>query len=441
MSLDSVKGGPAEAKRRRVNKGTTPTGVGFHKKGTNMHKGLIVQKFGGSSVANVERIQNVAKRVVGYKKKGYDLVVVVSALGDTTDELVELANQINPEPSEREMDMLLSTGEQISGALLAMAIDKLGFEAISFTGAQVGIITDTSHTRARIIKINADKLKEELTKGKIVIVAGFQGVTLNQDITTLGRGGSDLTAVALAKELAASECEIYTDVEGIYTTDPRIEPRAKKLKEITYDEMLEMASLGAQVMQARSIEVAKKFDVPIHVRSSFSQNPGTMIIKEVKRMEDVVVSGVTVNINEAKITICNVPDRPGVAAKIFKELAGNGISVDMIVQNVSRLRQTDISFTVNKTNLPKVIKLTKRVAKSIHSDEVLQDEDIARVSIVGVGMKSHPGVAASMFDALAKNKINIEMISTSDISISCIIKKKSAEIAVRSLHEKFGLAK
>jgi len=404
-----------------------------------MHKGLIVQKFGGSSVANVERIQNVAKRVVSYRKKGYDLVVVVSALGDTTDELIELASKINADPSDREMDMLLSTGEQISVALLAMAIHKLGFEAISFTGAQVGIITDTSHTRARIIKINADKIKEELTKGKIVIVAGFQGVTLNQDITTLGRGGSDLTAVALAKELKASECEIYTDVEGIYTTDPRIEQKAKKLAAVTYDEMLEMASLGAQVMQARSIEVAKKFDVPIHVRSSFSENSGTMIIKEVKRMEDVVVTGVTLNKNEAKITVCDVPDKPGVAAKIFKELSSNGVNVDMIVQNVSHIRQTDISFTVTKAEAQKTLKITRRVARAIKSGEVLEDVDIARVSIVGVGMKSHPGVAAHMFDILAKNKINIEMISTSDISISCIIKKKFAETAVKALHSKFNL--
>ena len=406
-----------------------------------MHKGLIVQKFGGSSVSNVERIQNVARRVVSYRKKGYDLVVVVSALGDTTDELIELANKINPDPSEREMDMLLSTGEQISVALLAMAIQKKGFEAISFTGAQVGIITDTSHTRARIIKINTDKIKEELKRGKIVIVAGFQGVTLNQDITTLGRGGSDLTAVALAKELVARECEIYTDVEGIYTTDPRIEPKAKKIKAITYDEMLEMASLGAQVMQARSIEVAKKFNVDIHVRSSFNDQVGTMITKEVKRMEGVAVSGVTLNKNEAKITICNVPDRPGIAARIFKELAGKGINVDMIVQNVSHTRQTDISFTVNKTDVHKTLKLTKKVAKSIGTGEVLQDEDIARVSVVGVGMKSHPGVAATMFNALADNKINIEMISTSEISISCIIKKKFAETAVKALHDKFDLSK
>ena len=392
-------------------------------------------------MANVERIQNVAKRVASYRKKGYDLVVVVSASGDTTDELIELAAKINTEPPEREMDMLLSTGEQISVALLAMAIHKLGFEAISFTGAQVGIITDTSHTRARIIKINADRIKEALKQGKIVIVAGFQGVNLNQDITTLGRGGSDLTAVALAKELRADECEIYTDVEGVYTTDPRIEPKAKKIQEITYDEMLEMASLGAQVMQARSIEVAKKFNVPVHVRSSFSDRPGTMIIKEVRRMEDVLVTGVTLNKNEAKITVCNVPDRPGVAARIFKELAQKGVSVDTIVQNVSHLRQTDISFTVAKANLARAIKLTKSVARDMGAGEVLQDEDIARVSVVGVGMKSHSGVAATMFDTLAKNKINIEMISTSDISISCIIKKKLAETAVKSLHAKFNLAK
>jgi len=406
-----------------------------------MHKKLIVQKFGGSSVANVERIQNVAQRVVRYRKQGYNLVVVVSALGDTTDELIELASKINTEPSEREMDMLLSTGEQISVALLAMAIHKLGQEAISFTGAQVGIITDSSHTRARIIKINADKIQEELKKGKIVIVAGFQGVTLTQDITTLGRGGSDLTAVALAKELKADECEIYTDVEGIFTTDPRIEPKAKKIEWITYDEMLEMASLGAQVMQARSIEVAKKFNVPIHVRSSFLDKTGTMIIKEVRRMEEVVVNAVTLNRNEAKITICNVPDKPGAAAKIFKELASAGVNVDMIVQNVSHLRQTDISFTIAKAEASKAIKLTKKVAKAIEAGEVLEDEDIARVSIVGVGMKSHSGVAATMFDTLAKNKINIEMISTSDISISCIIKNTLAEIAVRALHGKFGLAK
>jgi aspartate kinase len=367
--------------------------------------------------------------------------VVVSALGDTTDELIELANKINTEPSEREMDMLLSTGEQISVALLAMAIHKLGYEAISFTGLQVGIITDSDHTRARIIKINTEKIKEELKKNKIVIVAGFQGVTLNQDITTLGRGGSDLSAVALAKELKADECEIYTDVEGVYTTDPRIECRARKIDAITYDEMLEMASLGAQVMQARSIEVAKKFDVPIHVRSSFSDNPGTMIMREVKRMEEVVVTGVTLNKSEAKFTVCDVPDKPGVAAKIFKELSGSGVSVDMIVQNVSHTRKTDISFTVAKSALGKTARILKKAASEIGAGELLQDEDIARVSIVGVGMKSHPGVAATMFETLAIHKINIEMISTSDISIQCVIKKKFAEAAVRALHNKFSLSK
>jgi aspartate kinase len=322
-----------------------------------------------------------------------------------------------------------------------MAIHKLGFEAISFTGAQVGIITDSSHTRARIIKVNADKIKEALIKDHIVIVAGFQGATINQDITTLGRGGSDLTAVALAKELNAKVCEIYTDVEGIYTTDPRIESKAKKIKEITYDEMLEMASLGAQVMQARSIEVAKKFNVPIHVRSSFSKKSGTMIIKEARRMEDVVVSGVTLNKHEAKITICNVPDRPGIAAKIFGKLSANDINVDMIVQNVSHIRQTDISFTVKKSDVRKTLRITRKVASGIKSGEVIADEDIARVSVVGVGMKSHHGVAAMMFDVLAQNKINIEMISTSDISISCIIKKKNVESAVKALHAKFGLGK
>ena len=406
-----------------------------------MGKGLIVQKFGGSSVANPERIQNVAKRVVGYKKQGYDVVVVVSALGDTTDELIELANQINTEPSEREMDMLLSTGEQISVALLAMAIHKLGLEAISFTGLQVGILTDTSHTRARILKIDTVRIKKELKSGNIVIVAGFQGVNTNHDITTLGRGGSDLTAVALAKELKADECEIYTDVEGIYTTDPRIEPKAKKIKEITYDEMLEMASLGAQVMQARSIEVAKKFDVPIHVRSSLSPNTGTMIIREVKRMEEVVVSGITLNKNEAKITVCDLPDKPGVAAKIFKELSEGGVSVDMIVQNVSHTRKTDISFTIAKTESPRAMKIMKKVKDELGAGEILQDDDIARVAIVGVGMKSHPGVAAKMFEILANQKINIEMISTSDISISCIIKKKTVEAAVKALHLEFGLEK
>ena len=402
---------------------------------------LIVQKYGGSSVANPERIKNVAKRVAGYRKKGDDLVVVVSALGDTTDELIELASKITDNPPEREMDMLLSTGEQISVALLAMAIQQLGYEAISLTGPQVGIITDTAHTKARIVKIEQEKIRRELKKGNIVIVAGFQGMTPENDITTLGRGGSDLTAVALAKTLSADECEIYTDVEGVFTADPRIEPKARKIEAITYDEMLEMASLGAQVMQSRSIEVAKKFDVPIQVRSSFSDKPGTMIIKEVKNMEDAAVTGITLNKNESKITICDVPDKPGIAAKIFKQLAEGGINVDMIVQNVSHTRSTDISFTVPKADCAKAIKMTHKAAGELGKLEVLEDSDISRVSIVGVGMKTHSGVAAKMFETLAKEKINIEMISTSEISISCIIKKRFGETAVCALHEKFGLDK
>ncbi|OIO35575.1 MAG: aspartate kinase [Candidatus Omnitrophica bacterium CG1_02_44_16] len=400
---------------------------------------ILVQKFGGSSVANVERIKKVAKRVVSYRKKGWRLAVVVSALGDTTDELICLAGKITDTPSAREMDMLLSTGEQISCALLAMAIEKLGFGAISFTGGQVGIKTDKTHTKAKILDISAERIREELGKAKIVIVAGFQGVTQDHEITTLGRGGSDLTAVALAKALGAKACEIYTDVGGVYTTDPKIVRSAKKLKQITYDEMLEMASLGAQVMQARSIEVAKKFDIPIHVRSSFNNAEGTLILKEADKMEDFVVSGVTLNKNEAKITVCDVPDKPGIAAKLFKEISKNGISVDTIVQNVSRTGSTDVSFTVPIGDLCKTKSLMQKFTKKIKGGRVIEDKDIARVSIVGVGMKTHTGVASKMFEALAEKKINIDMITTSEISISCIINKKNSEKAVKSIHAKFGL--
>jgi len=400
---------------------------------------IMVQKFGGSSVANVERIKCVAQRVATYRKRGWRLVVVVSALGDTTDELIELAGQIADVPPAREMDMLLSTGEQISCALLAMAIDKLGYKSISFTGGQVGIRTDTTHTKAKIVGITTDRILAALKERQIVIVAGFQGVTENLDITTLGRGGSDLTAVALAVALKAQACEIYTDVKGIYTADPRIVPAAKKLKEITYDEMLEMASLGAQVMQARSIEVAKKFDMPLHVRSSFETEPGTMILKEADKMEGFVISGVTLNKSEAKLTMCDVPDQPGIAAKIFREISRQGINVDTIVQNVSRRGTTDVSFTVPLGELHRAKSVTEKVAGKIRAHRVLEDKDIARVSIVGVGMKTHTGVAAKMFEALAAKKINIDMITTSEISISCIIKKKNAEKAVRSIHAKFGL--
>ena len=406
-----------------------------------MEKNIIVQKFGGSSVANTNRIKVVAERVTKYKNHQQDVVVVVSALGDTTDELINLASQITEEPPKREMDMLMATGEQISSALLAIAIKERGYDAISLTGSQVGIKTDKSHTRARIIKIETKRIKRALAKNKIVIVAGFQGVTYDDEITTLGRGGSDLTAVALAKALNAKVCEIYTDVEGIYTTDPRIEKKARKIKDITFDEMLEMASLGAQVMQPRSIEVAKRYNIPIHVRSSFSKEEGTMIVKDTEKMEAIDVRGVTCNKSEAKITICSVPDIPGVAAKIFTEISKVGINVDTIVQNVSHTRLTDISFTVPKTSLNQALKTTQDISRKIGAGGILHDKNIARVSIVGSGMRSHHGIAAKMFQVLAENKINIEMITTSEISISCVINQQLADKAVRTLHKKFNLDK
>jgi len=406
-----------------------------------MKRKLIVQKYGGSSVANPERIQRVAQRVVETKRRGAEVVVVVSALGDTTDELLQLASQISQSPPERELDMLMATGEQVSVALLAMAIHELGEDAVSFTGAQVGILTDGTHTKAKIVNINTQRLVNELTKGRIVIVAGFQGVNLQQDITTLGRGGSDLTAVALSKALQADVCEIFTDVEGVYTADPRIVSNARMLPAISYDEMLEMASLGAQVMQARSIFVAKRFNIPIHVRSSFSPREGTMITKSVSAMEDIVVSGVTLRKDEAKVTIRDVPDKPGMAAQIFRELAAKELNVDMIVQNVSREGSTDLSFTVVKSDLPATLRVTRSVSHRIGAGEVTTDEGVAKVSIVGIGMRSHSGVAARMFEAMAKERVNIEMISTSEIKISCLIRRQHAERAVRALHRVFGLEK
>lgn len=402
---------------------------------------LVVQKFGGSSVANPQRIKVAARRIAKYKKKGHQIVVVVSAIGDQTDELIGLMEQVTKNPPSREMDMLMATGEQVSVALLAAAIYEAGLEVISFTGAQVGIITDKSHTKARILDINADRIHEELKKGKIVIVAGFQGVTLDQDITTLGRGGSDMTAVALAKALKAKVCEIYTDVDGVYTADPRIVKDARKLDGLSYEEMLELASLGAQVMQARSMEVAKKFNVPIHVRSSFTNKQGTIISKEVKAMEDVLVSGVTANKNEAKVTICGVPDKPGIAAKIFSELAKEEINIDMIIQNISRTGATDLSFTVMGTDLKRTLVVSEKISKGVGGEGVTYDKDIAKVSVVGIGMRSHVGVAAKMFTALASRGINIGMISTSEIKISCVIKKKRADEAVKLIHKAFGLGK
>jgi len=404
-------------------------------------RGIVVQKYGGTSVGNTDKIKNVAKRAVDYRKKGFDVVVVVSALGDATDELLEMAHSINKSPSSRELDMLMSTGEQVSVSLLAMAIHKYGWEAISFTGSQVGIITDTRHTKARIIDIDPARIRQELKNGKIVIVAGFQGRSANEEITTLGRGGSDMTGVALAKVLKAKVCEIYTDVDGVYTADPRIVKDARKLDSICYEEMLELASLGAQVLQSRSVEVASKFNIPIHVRSSFNYKEGTWITKEVKTMEDVFVRGVTVNKNEAKITICDVPDKPGVAVKIFKTLADADINVDMIIQNISRTGATDVSFTVNSSELARTLKCSNEISRSIKAQGVTHDKDIAKVSVVGVGMKSHSGVASKMFKALASKKINIGMISTSEIKISCVIEKARAEAAVRAIHREFKLGK
>ena len=406
-----------------------------------MKNSLIVQKYGGSSVANIDRIKSVAERIARYRKKGHSLVVVVSALGDTTDELLQLAHGITVSPSERELDMLISTGEQVSVALLAMAMHKKGIDAISFTGAQVGIITDRSHTKARIIDVSADRIKKALRQGKVVIVAGFQGVNLDQEITTLGRGGSDMTAVALAATLKAGMCEIYTDVEGVYTADPRIVKDARKLSCISYEEMLELASLGAQVMQARSMEVAKKFSVPLHIRSSFSNKIGTIISKEVKAMEEVLVSGVTANKKEAKVTICDVPDRPGIAAKIFRDLADNNINVDMIIQNISRTGYTDVSFTMPVEELGRARQVIEKIVKEVKAKGVIYNREIAKISIVGVGMRSHSGVAAQMFEALASKRINIDMISTSEIKISCVIDKKYAQDAVKVLHRAFKLGK
>jgi aspartate kinase len=406
-----------------------------------MKKQLIVQKFGGSSVANIDRIKAVARRIVSTKTKNNNLVVVVSALGDTTDDLETMALKLNKTPPERELDMLMSTGEQISCALVAIAVKKLGHDAISFTGMQVGIKTDGEYTKARIQTIDSKCIRKAHEEGKIVIVAGYQGYTEDNEITTLGRGGSDLTAVALAYSLGADVCEIYTDVKGIYTTDPRKVHDAKKIKTITFDEMLEMASLGAQVMQARSIEVARRFNIPLHVRSSFSKEEGTMIVQGNEKVEDVAVRGVTSNKNEAKITICAVPDKAGIAAKIFTEIAKAGVNVDIIVQNVSQTNHTDISFTVPKSEINKGLSAARHVAKKINAGDVQFDKNIARVSIVGSGMRSHHGIAAKMFECLAENKINIEMISTSEISVSCIISQRSIDKAVKALHDKFELGK
>src|SRR6059036_4326022 len=399
---------------------------------------LVVQKYGGSSVADDEKIRNVARRVAA-SAPGRELVVVVSAMGKTTDHLVGLAHQVSPAPDPREMDMLLATGEQVTIALLAMALQALGLRARSFTGFQAAIRTDRAHTKARITQITAERVRQSLDAGEIAVVAGFQGFSDEDEITTLGRGGSDLTAVALAAALPADVCEIYTDVDGVYTADPSIVPEARKLDRISYDEMLEMASLGARVLQSRSVEFAKKYGVPVHVRSTFKPDPGTLVTREELGMEEVVVTGVTHDRSQAKISLLRVPDRPGIAAQVFGAVAAKNIVVDMIVQNISRDGFTDISFTVPRGDHLRAQTALEEIGRTVGAEKVVHDERVAKVSIVGVGMRSHYGVAARMFGALSKEGINIQMISTSEIAVSFVIEDKYAELAVRALHDTFEL--
>jgi len=402
---------------------------------------LIVQKYGGTSVGNVERIKNVASRVARTVKAGNQVVVVVSAMSGETDKLIGLANQISAVPAEREMDMLLSSGERVTSALTAMAIDSLGHKAKSFTGRQAGIVTDTFHTKAKIERINGERITKALDDGFVVVLAGFQGITPTEDVTTLGRGGSDLSAVAIASAIHADLCEIYTDVDGVYTTDPNIVPEARKLDKISYEEMLELASLGAKVLQTRSVEFAMKYKVPVVVRSSFNDNPGTLVVEEDRDMENVFVSGIAYDKNQAKITIVNVPDKPGIAAKLFEAIAASNIVVDMIVQNVSSDGKfADISYTVPKTDTRKAFEVSEAIARELGAERVDKREDISKISVIGVGMRTHSGVASKMFQTFAANNINIAMISTSEIKVSCVIDLKYTELAVRVLHEAFELA-
>ena len=400
---------------------------------------LIVQKYGGTSVGSVELIQRVADRVAQTRQAGYDLVVVLSAMSGETDRLVRLASEVTPSPDEREMDMLLSTGERVTIALLAMSLRGRGFNARSFTGRQVGIMTDGSHTKARIARVAADRIREALTEGVIPIVAGFQGINERSDVTTLGRGGSDLTAVALAAALKADQCTIYTDVDGVYTADPSIVPSARRLDKVSYEEMLELASLGAKVLQGRSVEFAARHNVPLVVQSSFKEGQGTRVANEDKDMERMAVAGVTGDRNQAKLTIIGVPDRPGIAARVFGPVAEANIIVDMIIQNVGQGSLTDISFTVPRADLGRAMSLVQRVVKEIEAKSVEVTEAIAKVSLVGVGMRSHSGVASRMFEVLSREGINIMMISTSEIKISCVIDEKYLELAIRALHAAFGL--
>jgi aspartate kinase len=401
---------------------------------------VIVQKYGGSSVADVERIRAVAQRVVDAKRGGHDVVVVVSAMGDSTDHLMAMAHELTPMPNARELDLLLTAGERIAMSLLAMAINAGGFPAASYTGSQAGIITDTVHGQAKIIDIRPGRIRDALDKGSIVIVAGFQGVSTAYDVTTLGRGGSDTTAVALAAALDAEFCEIYTDVPGVFTADPRIVPNARKLHAVSYEEMLELAASGARVLQLRAVEYARTRGVKVHVRSSYSREDGTWVTQEDVRMEQAIISGVAADRSEAKVTIQDAPDRPGVVATIFRAVAEEGPGIDMIVQNVGRDGRTDVSFLVPKSDLPRLSVVLERVTKEVGASRVSTDEGVAKVSLVGAGIKSHPSVVAEMFEAMGEEGINIEMISTSSIRISCVIREADAERAVRAIHDRFSIS-
>lgn len=400
---------------------------------------LIVQKYGGTSVGSIQKIKDVARKVIDRYEEGNSMVVVLSAMSGQTDGLIDLAYEISDDPDSRELDVIMSTGEQVSIALFCMALKSMGYDAKSLLGFQVGIHTDKIYGKAKIQEVETERINRELEAGRVVAVAGFQGLDSEDNITTLGRGGSDTTAVALAAARNADVCEIYTDVEGVYTTDPNVVTKARKMDFISYEEMLEMASLGAKVLEIRAVEFAKKFNVPIHVRSTFTNERGTMVVAETKDMEKVLVSGVAYNKNEARITVLKVPDKPGIASQIFKPLVQEGIVVDMIVQNTSEDNFTDLTFTVIKPDFLRTMKLLSGVAKEIGAKRVLGDEHIAKVSIIGVGMRTHAGVAQRMFEALSNENINIMMISTSEIKVSCVIEEKYTELAVRVLHKAFGL--
>jgi len=402
---------------------------------------LIVQKFGGTSVADIDKIKNVAQKVINEKKAGNQIVVVLSAMAGETDRLIALANKASESPDEREYDSLISTGEQVTVTLLSIVLNSMGYSARSFLGFQVKIITDKAYKKARIVSIDVEEIKNELKKGSIVVVAGFQGVDKDNNITTLGRGGSDTSAVALAAALNADQCDIYTDVDGVYTTDPNICNKARRLDKISYDEMLEMAVTGAKVLQPRSVEMAKKYDVPVYVKSTFSDEGGTLVTKEDKDMEREIVSGITYDHDQAKITVVHVPDKPGIAAALFTPLSDKNIIVDMIIQNASLEGFTDLTFTVSKKDLKDAQKIVENTAKSIGAKKVEVDDQVAKVSVIGVGMASHSGVAAKMFTTLANEGVNIMMISTSEIKISCVIQRKYTELAVTVLHDAFGLEK